>query len=161
MRSNLNEIDIKRLLGCKLHHLSLVVSAVGMLVALLWPRLAFATSFNAQIVDSFDNAPMTEGYLDHMKGRAPDSVQLAPQIITKVDGGETDYLINDASYVSPTSPKTINNAVVLTYKNAGTTLHGRSLDLKVTMDVSWCHNSEDDTGYYPCYPLPIKITTCT
>lgn len=151
MKDYLNKQHMQRFSGCELIHLSLVVCLVGMLAILFWPRLALATTFTSKIVDSFDNAPMTEGYLDHMKGRAPDSVQLAPQIITKSDGGETDYLINDASYVPPTSPKTINNAVVLTYKDAGTTLLGRSLDLNVAMDVSWCHNSPDDMGYYPCF----------
>lgn len=110
-----------------------------------------ALAHEVHYVDSYDDAPPTDAYFDHINGRYPDEVRTSQSVGTGTWDGGTHYYVRDDGYVPESSPKTVRDAVSFVYKKAGTTVDGRPLDLVVSMDVTWAHWKEENAGYCPAF----------
>ena len=136
---------------------AVAVAAVAALVA----APAAARAHTVTYVGSYDEAPATEAYLDRFDGRMPDEVAMAPQVgVREVDGGALRYYIDDTTYSPESAPRTVKDALRLTYRGAGTTVDGRSLDLTLSMDVTWSHGSTATAGGLPTFLRTPGISGC-
>lgn len=122
---------------------------------------ATARAHTVTYVGSYDEAPATEAYLDRFDGRMPDEVAMAPQVgVREVEGGALRYYIDDTAYSPESAPRTVVDALRLTYRGAGTTLDGRPLDVTLSMDVSWSHGSAANAGGLPTFLRTPGVSGC-
>ncbi|MEY8436606.1 isopeptide-forming domain-containing fimbrial protein [Atopobiaceae bacterium 24-176] len=126
------------------------VAATAATALLLVPKPAFA--YEVTYVDSYNDVPVTEAYLDRFDGRMPDEVTCSPSVKSrKISDGTVRYYVDDTSYAPESAPKTVKDAMRIVYRKAGTTLDGRSLDVALSMDVTWSNKSPEASGGLPTF----------
>ncbi|WP_251157992.1 hypothetical protein [Caniella muris] len=136
-------------------------AAAAAVAAALVAAPAAALAHTVTYVGSYDEAPVTEAYLDRLDGRMPDEVAMAPQVgVREVDGGALRYYVDDTAYSPESAPRTVEDALRLTYRKAGTTVDGRSLDVTVSMDVTWSHGGAATAGGLPTFLRTPGVSGC-
>ena len=111
-----------------------------------------AMAYEVAYVDSYNEVPVTEAYLNRFDGRLPDEVSCSPAVKTRKEAdGAVRYYVDDTSYSPESAPKTVKDAVRLVYRKEGTALDGRSLDVTLAMDVTWSNKSPEMAGGLPTF----------